>query len=175
MKATGITRKIDELGRIVIPKEIRRNLSIRDGETLEIFIENDGILLKKHSLIKNFSDLGNKLCNILSTVIDGKIFITDREKVIADSLDSKFTNSSLSKELINLIDKRESLKSESETKINIGDKEIVGFFNIFPIISSIDSLGLVVIVSEKNVDYMNIVKLVAKILAEKIDIYWNKK
>ena len=49
MKATGVTRKIDELGRVVIPKEIRRNLGIRDGESLEIFINEDSIILKKHS------------------------------------------------------------------------------------------------------------------------------
>ena len=49
MKPTGVTRRIDELGRIVIPKEIRRNLGIRNGENLEIFIEGDSILLRKHS------------------------------------------------------------------------------------------------------------------------------
>ena len=49
LKSTGITRKIDELGRVVIPKEIRRNLSIRDGESLEIFTNEEAIILKKHS------------------------------------------------------------------------------------------------------------------------------
>ena len=48
MKQTGVTRKIDELGRIVIPKEIRKNLGIRDGETLEIFTNEDSIILKKY-------------------------------------------------------------------------------------------------------------------------------
>ena len=52
MKATGVTRKIDELGRVVIPKEIRRNLSIRDGESLEIFTNEDSIILKKHSQLE---------------------------------------------------------------------------------------------------------------------------
>ena len=49
MKTTGIIRRIDELGRIVIPKEIRKNLRIKNGESLEIYLENDSIILKKYS------------------------------------------------------------------------------------------------------------------------------
>ena len=54
MKATGVIRRIDELGRIVIPKEIRRNLGIRDGESIEIYIENDNIILKKYYRMTNY-------------------------------------------------------------------------------------------------------------------------
>lgn len=171
MKATGITRKIDELGRIVIPKEIRRNLGIRDGESLEIFTEDDGILLKKHSLIHNFEDLGNKLCNIISSIVEASVLITDREKVIAASNNNEFINKTLPQDFIKLIDNRETLKNETETKIQIGEKELNGYFNIIPIISSIDSLGLVIIVSKTKQDYMYIAKLVAKIMADKLDIY----
>lgn len=172
MKATGITRKIDELGRIVIPKEIRRNLGIRDGESLEIFTEDDGILLKKHSLIHNFEDLGNKLCDILSTIIDADIIITDREKIIATSTKSELIGKIIPKEFIELIDNRESLKSEYETKTTIEDIEISGNYSIVPIISSIDSLGLVIIISKNNVDNTMMAKIIAKIMSEKLDIYW---
>ena len=171
MKATGITRKIDELGRIVIPKEIRRNLGIRDGESLEIFTEDDGILLKKHSLIHNFEDLGNKLCDILSTIIDADIIITDREKIIATSTKSELIGKIIPKEFIELIDNRESLKSEYETKTTIEDIEISGNYSIVPIISSIDSLGLVIIISKNNVDNTMMAKIIAKIMSEKLDIY----
>ena len=51
LKSTGVIRRIDELGRIVIPKEIRRNLGIRDGENVEIFTESDSIILKKYNII----------------------------------------------------------------------------------------------------------------------------
>lgn len=171
MKATGITRKIDELGRIVIPKEIRRNLGIRDGESLEILTENDYIVLKKHSVIHNFEDLGNKLCNILSNIMPVDIIITDREKVIAVSNNLDLINKTLPAELIKLIDNREILKSDYENKLTIMDQELTGYFNIAPIISSIDSLGLVIIVGKNNVDYMSTSKLIAKIMAEKLDIY----
>lgn len=171
MKSTGVTRKIDELGRIVIPKEIRRNLGIRDGENLEIFIENNGILLKKYSHIKSYEEIGKKLCTIIGSIIDANIIITDREKVVASTLNEDIVNKELSKELIYLIDNRESLNSEESKKIVINDYELSGYFNISPIISSIDSLGLVLIHSNEKRNYQDISKLIAKILAEKIDIY----
>lgn len=171
MKATGITRKIDELGRIVIPKEIRRNLGIRDGESLEIFTEDDGILLKKHSVMQSFEELGVKLCNIISSIIPASIFITDREKIIASSTKQELIGHILPTELIKLIDNRESKTSEYEDKYTIGESELSGYFAITPIISSIDSLGLVIIVTKTNTDYLAISKLIAKIMSEKLDIY----
>ncbi|MDE6284430.1 MAG: AbrB/MazE/SpoVT family DNA-binding domain-containing protein [Bacilli bacterium] len=171
MKATGITRKIDELGRIVIPKEIRRNLGIRDGETLEIFTENDSILLKKHSVIHNFEELGEKLCNITSAIIPATIMITDREKVIASSNNKEYIGKILPSEWMKLIDNREVYKSEYEEKVKIDNQELNGYFAISPIISSIDSLGLIIIITNTNTDYMNISKLTAKIMADKLDIY----
>ena len=62
LKQTGVTRKIDELGRIVIPKEIRKNLGIRDGEALEIFTSEDSIILKKYFEVRKYEDLSSKLC-----------------------------------------------------------------------------------------------------------------
>ena len=57
MKTTGIIRRIDELGRIVIPKEIRKNLRIKNGESLEIYLENDSIILKKYSQIESLKNV----------------------------------------------------------------------------------------------------------------------
>lgn len=62
MKATGIVRRIDDLGRIVIPKEIRRNLHIREGDPLEIFLEEDGgVVLKKYSIMGEFSSYAKQM------------------------------------------------------------------------------------------------------------------
>ena len=61
MKATGIVRKIDDLGRIVIPKEIRKNLRIREGDPLEIFIEKDGeIILRKHATMGDMLEIATQ-------------------------------------------------------------------------------------------------------------------
>ncbi|MEA5058369.1 MAG: AbrB/MazE/SpoVT family DNA-binding domain-containing protein [Anaerotignum propionicum] len=63
MKATGITRKVDELGRIVLPIELRRNLGIRIGDTLEIFTDNDTIILKRYDAVDDLLDIVNRLKN----------------------------------------------------------------------------------------------------------------
>ena len=78
MKATGVVRRIDDLGRIVIPKEIRKTLKIRDGELLEIFVEEENIILKKYS---SFSDIKNVCDRIVSAVnlFEKTIVIIDNE------------------------------------------------------------------------------------------------
>lgn len=81
MKATGIVRRIDDLGRVVIPKKIRRNLKIREGDLLEIFIEDGAVCFKKYSLLREMGERMNDLCeagyNILSDEVEN-ISIYDR-------------------------------------------------------------------------------------------------
>ena len=86
LKQTGVTRKIDELGRIVIPKEIRKNLGIRDGESLEIYTSDDSIILKKYYEVKKLEDVCDKLCEMIKNIYDVNILITDREKVVSSSI-----------------------------------------------------------------------------------------
>ena len=164
MKSTGVTRKIDDLGRIVIPKEIRKNLGIRDGESLEIFTEEDSIILKKHSEIKKYEELSARLCELIESIFKVNIIITDRQKVIATSLDKSLINQDIDKDLIYLIDNREEYN---------GIKEIFNYKNyvtIVPIIASIDSLGLIILLNNDDKDLRNIAKLMAKILLEKLNI-----
>ena len=170
MKPTGVIRKIDELGRIVIPKEIRRNLGIRDGENIEILIDNDNIILHKHSQIYKYEQITSKLCNTVSSIIDADIIITDRERIVATTDKySTLIDKRIDQKLITLIDNRESLVKNDE--FVFGDNKVSGFFTISPIISSIDSLGLVILISSNKEDYEQITKLISKILSEKIDIY----
>ena len=81
MKSTGVIRRIDELGRIVLPKEIRRNLGIREGENLEIFVEADRMILKKYSKIKDYEEMIKSVGNLIIQVYDNQLIVTDREKV----------------------------------------------------------------------------------------------
>ena len=67
MKATGIIRRIDDLGRVVIPKEIRKNLRIKEGDNLEIFVENEEIIFKKFSMMNKINDLANELTDSIYT------------------------------------------------------------------------------------------------------------
>ena len=170
MKQTGITRKIDELGRIVIPKEIRKNLGIRDGETLEIFTSEDSIILKKYFEVRKYEDLSSKLCELIKNIYNVDLVITDREKVITSSNKNILENTKLNNSLINLIDNREMFISHELSTMNLG-VEVSSYYTIVPIIASSDSLGLVIILSENNIDYISLGKFIAKIIADKIDIF----
>ena len=147
MKQTGVTRKIDELGRIVIPKEIRKNLGIRDGESLEIYTSDDSIILKKYYEVKKLEDVCDKLCEMIKNIYDVNILITDREKVVSSSI-SNYKDKLLDKDLIELIDERELLISDKLLTKKIGNDEVIGYYTVVPIVASSDSLGLVIIVDE---------------------------
>lgn len=84
MKATGIVRRIDDLGRVVIPKEIRRTLRIREGDPLEIFVDRDGeVILKKYSALEELSDFAQEYADSLHESTGHIALITDRDVVVA--------------------------------------------------------------------------------------------
>ena len=84
MKATGIIRRVDELGRIVIPKEIRRTLRIREADPLEIFTDRDGeIILKKYSPIGELSNTAQEMAEALAQVTGELVCICDQDQVVA--------------------------------------------------------------------------------------------
>lgn len=169
MNKTGVTRKIDELGRIVIPKEIRKNFNIRDGETLEIFIDEEGILLKKYFEINNNIKIGSKLCEIIKNIYDIEVFITDREKVVISSID-EIINKKLDDKLITYIDERMVYESNDMIDIDFEGITLNGFFTIVPIIVDSNSVGLVIFYNKKLQSLLNLGKLVATILENKINI-----
>ena len=174
MKTTGVIRRIDELGRLVIPKEIRRNLGIRDGENIEIFTDDSSIVLKKYSRLANASEIIDKIADLTNNIMGYKVIVTDREKIIL-SLGDEFNNLNnkyISKDLIQLIDQRESNVDNQEKSFKFEDQELKGFFAISPIISSNDSIGLVIIHNQNKLssDEIKYSKLFAKIVGEKIDI-----
>lgn len=89
MKTTGITRRIDELGRIVIPKEIRKNLHIKKGELLEIFLgDKETIFLKKHNTINKKEVYIKEYITFLAKVLKCNIFITNMDEIIFSNKES---------------------------------------------------------------------------------------
>lgn len=90
MKSTGIIRRIDELGRIVIPKEIRQSLKINNGENIEIFIEEENIILSKYSNINNIKEICEKLIQTLNKFIKNIIIVCDTQNIIATNKPSFF-------------------------------------------------------------------------------------
>lgn len=83
MKATGIVRRIDDLGRVVIPKEIRRTMRIREGDPLEIFTNGEGVVFKKYSLMGGLGDFAAQLCESLYKTTGRMVTITDRDICLA--------------------------------------------------------------------------------------------
>lgn len=84
MKATGIVRRIDDLGRVVIPKEIRRTMRIREGDPLEIYTDNDGeVIFKKYSPIGELSHFSTQYAEVLSKTSGYPVLISDRDRIVS--------------------------------------------------------------------------------------------
>lgn len=181
MKATGIVRRIDELGRVVIPKEIRRTLRIKEGDPLEIFTDRDELMLKKYSPIatlekfskataRSLNDLSGKLAVICDTDgvlhacgegkkdLDGRILSQDMEKILRERR-TYIANAAEGGDILPLTD---------------GLNEGITAQIIVPIISGGDCLGAVVVLSKEtgakmDGGDMNLAKLTADILANQFD------
>jgi len=150
LKSVGITRKIDELGRIVIPKEIRNNLCIREGESIEIITDNDNIILKKYLQLSRYSDISKRLVKIVSEVYGIDVIITDRDKVIACSDNIDIVDNNIGNDLISLIDNRELFEGLKDIYFN--NNLLSGYYYIKPIIVDSDSIGLIII-RGNNIDF----------------------
>lgn len=173
MKATGVVRRIDDLGRIVIPKEIRRNLRIRDGESLEIFVDGDNIVLKKYSIMKNIDEYASNLVDSLYSFVKKSVVITDCDSVIACSGNVKgLLNKSISDKLSSSIKRRESIIEKYDKELIITDDfSIDSKYVINSIIANGDSVGLVIIFDKDEIgdDDMLIASLASKILSKSIE------
>jgi len=116
MKATGIVRRIDDLGRVVIPKEIRRTMHIREGDPLEIFTEKDGeLIFKKYSPIGELSDFAAQICDSLRKSTDGIAAICDRDSIIAVSGGARreLMDKPVSQQLSEIMESRSSFRHGS--------------------------------------------------------------
>ena len=152
MKATGIVRRIDDLGRVVIPKEIRRTLRIREGDPLEIFTDREGeIILKKYSPIGELSEFAGQNAESLAQTTGMLVCITDRDHVIAASGNGKkdFEGKPISHQLECVIEDRNSMvasKEESEfVKVTLDDNGEYASQAISTIICEGDAIGSVIL------------------------------
>lgn len=166
MKATGIVRRIDDLGRVVIPKEIRRTLRIREGDPLEIFTDREGeIILKKYSPIGELGVFAKQYAEALAQTSGLVVCIVDRDQIIATAGNGKkeLMNKIISKPLEAIIHERKTLVANKSDKTFIpvvGDSmdEYPGEV-IVPIISQGDSIGAVIILKHDSKDKLGDVEL----------------
>lgn len=153
MKATGIVRRIDDLGRIVIPKEIRRTLRIRESDPLEIFTDREGqIILKKYSPIGEMSTFAKQYAESMAQVSGHAALITDRDQFIAVSGGFKqFLGKSISKQLEEKIAGRENVLAQRGDRnfIQVSEDENDGYQQqaIATIICEGDVIGAVLLLS----------------------------
>lgn len=154
MKATGIVRRIDDLGRVVVPKEIRRTLRIREGDPIEIFTTKDGeIILKKYSQIGELSQFAKEYADSMGQTTGHIVAITDKDRFVAvtGTARKELLTKPISKELENAINDRGSIiagkEDKSYVKVSPEVDEVV-YEVISPIISEGDAIGSVLILSK---------------------------
>ena len=156
MKATGIVRRIDDLGRIVVPKEIRRTLRIRECDPLEIYTQTDGsVILKKYSPVNELSEYAEELARSMGNALDRTALICDKDIVVAASGINRreYMGKPISKELEEAIEKRKGIirnNREIESFIPISkNKEEENFRGqlIQPIICEGQTIGAVILLN----------------------------
>jgi AbrB family transcriptional regulator (stage V sporulation protein T) len=183
LKATGIVRRIDDLGRVVIPKEIRRTLRIREGDPLEIFVDRDGeVILKKYSPIAELGNFAQEYADSLHEAMGHIALIADRDTIIAVSGAPKkeFMGKPLSSAVEQVMETRKSvlISNTAEHKFYKGEDEdsVPKFFAevIAPIISEGDPIGAVILgIKDKDVKMgdleLKLVETAAGFLAKQME------
>lgn len=152
MKATGIVRRIDDLGRVVIPKEIRRTLRIREGDPLEIYTATDGeVIFKKYSPVGELSAFAGQYADVLARISSMPTLICDKDHVIAAAGVSKreFLERRVTSVLENYMENRKSYTATQQSLSDVQPVEGIEHYAsvIYPIIASGDVTGAVVMLT----------------------------
>jgi len=152
MKATGIVRRIDDLGRVVIPKEIRRTMRIREGDPRDVYTTREGeVIFKKYSLIGGLEDFAAQFCDTLSRNTNFTAAVTDRDTVIAIAGAGKreLLGKQISSELEKIMDERSIYRYQGESRsVFVSDSHDKYAVSVAaPILCEGDVLGLVVFLS----------------------------
>jgi len=159
LKATGVVRRIDDLGRVVIPKEIRKTLRIKEGDPLEIFTDKEGeVILKKYSPIGELTEFATGYAETLAKTTGHIACITDKDTVIAVSGGSKkeFLEQDVSEELEKIMEDKERYTSKENNDLAVpitkNDNKEKRYHSqiVYPIISDGDVIGSVILLSKDS-------------------------
>ena len=154
MKATGIVRRIDDLGSVVIPKEIRRTMRIREGDPLEIFTDKDGeLIFKKYSPIGELGDFAGQLCDSLRRSTDAIAAVCDRDAVIAIAGGGRreLLEKPISPRLSEILEERALYRHSGGSGVIVSDSDEKFIVSVAaPVISEGDVMGGVLFVAPKD-------------------------
>ncbi len=155
MKATGIVRRIDDLGRVVIPKEIRRTLRIREGDPLEIYTEKDGeVIFKKYSPMGDLTDLAVQICEAIYKNTGHIAAVADRDTIIAAAglPRRELIDKHNAHDLEQIMEQRSIYRhTPGETKLRVTDSTDKYYIGVAaPIISEGDLMGCTMILSDSD-------------------------
>lgn len=160
MRSTGIVRRIDELGRVVIPKEIRRTMRIKEGEELEVFTTEDALILKKFSAVKEMVDFNVDYVKSIYLSTGLTAIITDKEKILAVAGDFKQykVGSHYTVKGERLLEERriKSLNGIEVTSLFGEDVSEVGGMVLSPIVVNGDVMGAVIVVSKRMLNELSV-------------------
>ena len=178
MKATGIVRRIDDLGRVVIPKEIRRTLRIREGDPLEIFVDRDGeVILKKYSPIGELGEFAKEYVESLYENLNLTSIITDRDIIIAVAGASKkdFIEKPIGKIVEQSMESRKTIIEANPGNYSL-IKDIYENYSsyvIAPIIAGGDPIGSVILIGKEDtkigITEVKLVETSASFLAKQME------
>lgn len=155
MECKGIVRRVDELGRIVLPREMRKTLNIREGSKLEIgIVDGNKFLLSKYSDMVTLKEYSDAVASAISVSVEHDVLISDMEKVLSASK-KKYINKSMTEEVQELIYNKEIIIKKQDD-----GSEMINFFTdltgdfccqlIVPIVKDGDAIGAVIILATEN-------------------------
>ncbi len=180
MRDTGIVRRIDDLGRVVIPKEIRKTLRIKEGDPLEIFTNKDELLFKKYSPLGGETDLAFSVGESLTATSGKNCIITDTDTVVFSNTKAKeVIGSTVSKDIERIMKNRSEIcncRADGRKPASVFSGEAFNYENqvIVPVVSSGDCYGSVILWDEEktlrfsSLD-VKLVKLAAEFLAKRFE------
>lgn len=155
VKATGIVRRIDDLGRVVIPKEIRRTLRIREGDPLEIFVDREGeVILKKYSPIGELNEFAKEYAEALNETLNQLVLVSDRDTIIAAAGQAKknYLNQPVGGRVEEAMEQRRTVVESNKNLYSLSkeNEEMIDSFVISPIVAAGDPIGAVMIVNREG-------------------------
>ncbi len=164
--STYIIRKIDDLGRIVLPKDLRKALNINSGDDFQITIDNDKIVLEKFSRLEKYEDTINTIINCFYSVTNYKIYISINNKII------NFNNEEITSIISNIINTRKLYFNDKFDKNVLSNNLTVeGKIVILPIVLNSDLLGSIIIIDKDNINSLINTAKIMNNLIKKLLVY----